>query len=507
MNLSPLIRVSNLSVREKHKNKLLIKDISFDLFQNELLAITGESGAGKSVTLQTITKILAENLEVTSGEVYYKNQEILSLSPKSFQKYRGRFISIVFQSSIEYLNATLPCKTQMEDVILAHNPMSRKQAYVKAIKHLQELGIEDPERILRSYPHEISGGQRQRLMLAMALSCDPEVLILDEPTASIDKKNYLILLDIIKSLKDKRNLGLILVSHDLHFIRAIADRIMILKEGKIEEEGISNIVFNKPRRLYTQTLINKEHLKPEASMEVTSEKLPLLAFKNVSKSYQSKNRWRSEPKHVVLTDLSFELHKKDRLGIIGKSGVGKSTLAKLIVQLESPTKGEIFFEGKNIQRASTEEIIILRKKIQLIFQDTYASFDPLYKIKHAMMEVVNLVNPKASFLQKKQLILDVLKQVNLGPKILEALPQNLSGGEIQRACIARALIVKPKLLICDESINALDKLNQIDILKLLEKLQSDLDISYIIISHDDTIIESFCNKVIELKNRLMLTID
>jgi len=524
---SKLLAVDELSISFFTEGKWveIIHNISYDLSPNEILGIVGESGSGKSVSSLAILGLLPKNIsKITNGRIVFEEKDLTSLAPKAFQKLRGNDIAMIFQEPMSSLNPSMTCGKQVLEILRQHTPLSRTKAKAEVLSLFEKVKLPLPERVFKAYPHEISGGQKQRVMIAMAIACKPKILIADEPTTALDVTVQKEIILLLKQLQAEEGMSIIFISHDLSLVSEIADRILVMYKGEIVEQGKVETVFKSPKHLYTKALINS---KP--SMEVRLKQLPtiadfinkntdrsiistearqlqhkklyaqspLLEVVNLEKEYLSKAGWFSKPEHFKAVDgVSFKLYRGETLGLVGESGCGKSTLANAILQLDKATAGHIFYKGVDITSLSNSKIRALRKDIQIIFQDPYASLNPRLSVGQAIFEPMQVHQIGASDKARKQKVLDLLENVGLEASVYNRYPHEFSGGQRQRIGIARAIALEPELIVCDESVSALDISVQAQVLNLLNDLKANYGFTYIFISHDLAVVKYMSDQLI-----------
>lgn len=507
------------------KGKTILKNISFEIKTNEIVAMVGESGSGKSLTALSLLGLLpTEKISIDSGSIQFNNKELLNLDEAQWQTIRGNQISMVFQEPQSSLNPTMRCGHQVEEIIKEHykNKYSADERKSKVINAFDRVKLPNPERIYSAYPHEISGGQKQRVMIAMALMNEPSLLIADEPTTALDVQVQKEIIDLLKELQQEYKMSILFISHDLSLVSQLADKIVVLYQGSVVEIGTPQEIFKTPKEQYTRALIqarpkpNKRLKKlptiEDFKLKVIEEELvslkernkrlekiyaqePLLSVRNLNKTYTSRNGFfGKQEKFTAINDLSFDLYPGETLGLVGASGCGKSTLGKALVYLNKPSKGEIFYKGKSLSKLNSSEIRRLRTEVQFIFQDPYAALHPQKKIGNAILEPIE-AHQILPLNQRKNRVIDLLDQVGLNQSYFNRYPHELSGGQRQRVVIARALAVDPSVLICDESVAALDISVQAQVLNLLNELQEKLKLSYLFISHDLSVVQFISDKI------------
>ncbi|MDB2456883.1 ABC transporter ATP-binding protein [Flavobacteriaceae bacterium] len=526
--MAKLNNKNNVKVRDfslSIKGKTILKNISFEIKTNEIVAMVGESGSGKSLTALSLLGLLpTEKISIDSGSIQFNNKELLNLDEAQWRTIRGNQISMVFQEPQSSLNPTMRCGHQVEEIIKEHykNKYSADERKSKVINAFDRVKLPNPERIYSAYPHEISGGQKQRVMIAMALMNEPSLLIADEPTTALDVQVQKEIIDLLKELQQEYKMSILFISHDLSLVSQLADKIVVLYQGSVVEIGTPQEIFKTPKEQYTRALIqarpkpNKRLKKlptiEDFKLKVIEEELvslkernkrlektyaqePLLSVRNLNKTYTSRNGFfGKQEKFTAINDLSFDLYPGETLGLVGASGCGKSTLGKALVYLNKPSKGEIFYKGKSLSKLNSSEIRRLRTEVQFIFQDPYAALHPQKKIGNAILEPIE-AHQILPFNQRKNRVIDLLDQVGLNQSYFNRYPHELSGGQRQRVVIARALAVDPSVLICDESVAALDISVQAQVLNLLNELQEKLKLSYLFISHDLSVVQFISDKI------------
>ena len=528
LNKEILLNVKNLCVRtlENSQHQNLIDGVSFDIKKNEIVGLIGESGSGKSLTSLSILGLLEKNKFNISGEIIFNGNNLLDLDNNAMMEIRGSEISMIFQEPMSALNPTMKIGKQIFEVFKAHKNLSFKNTTERIKKLIKKVKLDNVENLLDKYPHQISGGQKQRVMIVMALSCNPQLLIADEPTTALDVTIQKEIIEILKNLQKSEKLSILFISHDLRLISNISDKILIMKNGKIIEQGSNKNIINYPKENYTKALLSliihdKKRLKKLPTVESFDKNFkeeaetkkernkrikniysgkPILEIKNVSKFYNtSKNLFRNNKSFKALSQISLKLFKGETLGLIGESGSGKTTLSNAILKIHEFEKGEILFKGKDISKIKERELLEFRKNVQIIFQDPYASLNPLQNIFQIISEPIKFhrICLKNEVYEKcKELISDV----GLNENFLSRYPHELSGGQRQRVCIARAISVNPEVLICDESVSALDVSIQATVLNLLNLLKKKYNFTYIFISHDLSVVKYMSDKIIVLYN-------
>jgi len=518
-----VLAINNLSISFVENE--VIHNISYQLYQNEILGIVGESGSGKSVSSLAILGLLPKKIsKITSGNIVYNDVDLTTLSAKAFQNIRGKKIAMIFQEPMSSLNPSMTCGKQVQEILLQHNKLSKQAAKAETITLFEKVKLPDVHRVYDAYPHEISGGQKQRVMIAMAISCKPDILIADEPTTALDVTVQKNIVQLLKELQVETKMSIIFITHDLSLISEIAHRVLVMYKGDIVEQGDVSTIFKTPQHVYTKALINsrpslKTRLKVLPTIQdylnnttktdiITSEerqlnheklysKPPLLEVINVEKAYISKSGLFTKPDiFKAVNDVSFKLYEGETLGLVGESGCGKSTLGNAILQLDKATAGQILYKGIDITKLSNTEIKKLRKDIQIIFQDPYSSLNPRMPVGEAIMEPMKVHKLYNSDAERKEKAIEILNKVGLSETYFNRYPHEFSGGQRQRIGIARTIALQPKLIVCDESVSALDISVQAQVLNLLNQLKETFGFTYIFISHDLAVVKYMSDQLL-----------
>ena len=525
-NKKILLDVNNLCVNisEKLKNKRLLNRVSFNIKKNEIVGLIGESGSGKSLTSLSILRLLEKDKFNISGKISFDSKNIVKLDEKDMLQIRGSEISMIFQEPMSALNPTMKIGKQIFEVFNSRKNISVEDASSRVKSLIKKVRLDGVEDLFEKYPHQISGGQKQRVMIVMALSCNPKLLIADEPTTALDVTVQKEIIEILKGLQKSEKLSILFISHDLKLVSTISDRIIIMRKGEIVEHGSNKQIFNSPKDDYTKALLSviiddSKRLKVLPTIETFSKKnkkiseaknerkkrldniyskKPILEIKNLSKFYNtSKNLFVKNNGFKALEKINLKLYKGETLGLIGESGSGKTSLSNAILKIHKFEEGQILFNGKDISKINGKELLGFRKNIQIVFQDPYASLNPLKNIYQVISEplIFHKICKKDEVYDKcKELVTDV----GLSENYLERYPHELSGGQRQRVCIARAISVKPQVLICDESVSALDVSIQATVLNLLNQLKQKYSFTYIFISHDLSVVKYMSDKILVL---------
>ncbi|GGW56769.1 peptide/nickel transport system ATP-binding protein [Winogradskyella epiphytica] len=522
-----LLKVEGLEISffKDKIEKQIIKNISFEIQTNEIVAVVGESGSGKSISSLALMGLLPKQIsKITSGSITFDNKNLVSLSERDFQSIRGQEIAMIFQEPMSSLNPSMRCGRQVEEILQQHLKLSASEIKTEVINLFDKVKLPYPERMYKAYPHEISGGQKQRVMIAMAIACKPKLLIADEPTTALDVTVQKEILELLKDIQKDTKMSILFISHDLSLVSELADRVLVMYQGEIVEQGTTNEIFNSPKNNYTKALIAarpstdyrlkqlptiSDFMTNKVSDAVISdvdrrknhEKLyaqaPLIEIINVEKTYFSKTGWFSKDRSFNAVDgVSFKVYPGETLGLVGESGCGKSTLGNAILQLDKATSGQILYKGKEITNLSTSEMRALRKDIQIIFQDPFASLNPRLTVGNAIIEPMKVHNIGTSNASRKEKVIDILEKVGLDASAFDRYPHEFSGGQRQRVGIARTIALEPQLIVCDESVSALDISVQAQVLNLLNDLKHQFGFTYIFISHDLAVVKYMADQLL-----------
>ena len=521
------LKIDKLSVNYRMRKETVyaVKNINLDVKKGEILGLVGESGSGKSTLGNAIINLIDEPGKISNGKVILDGINIHE-NLEDIQKYRGKKIGLIFQDPQTSLNPLLTIGEQLIETIQTHLDLDFKNSKNRAITLLQEVGIKDAENRFDNYPHQFSGGMRQRVVISLALCCEPELLIADEPTTALDVSIQSQILELIKTLTKERNLAVILITHDMGVISETADRVAVMKDGVLVEIGSTKEILTDPKEIYTKSLISsvpptnkkisrfkiiekKENSEKSVNIKIldrwNKRKLTsqnLIEVKNIKKTFQE-GMFTETSKNTVMAvdDVSFNIKEGESFGLVGESGSGKSTIAKMIVNLFKPSSGEIFFDNICITKIKKDkEMMNFRKQIQMIFQDPYSSLNGRLKVEEIIAEPIKLHNPTITNNDLDNYINDLLESVELSKKSSSRYSHEFSGGQRQRISIARALATQPRLLVCDEPTSALDVSIQAQILNLLKDLQEQLNLTILFISHDLPVVRQMCDRIGVLKN-------
>lgn len=542
--MTPLLTIKNLCIKFKNEAELntAVNNNSFDVMPGELVAIVGESGSGKSVTALSILQLLPKQAVVT-GEILFNEEEqvdLLKLKDKRITEIRGNKIAMIFQEPMTSLNPVFTCGFQVMEAIRLHQKVTKETARQKAIELFEKVKLPDPVNLINRYPHELSGGQKQRVMIAMAMSCNPALLIADEPTTALDVTVQKTILELIKSLQQQNNMGVIFITHDFGVVADIAEKILVMYKGEIVEQGFTKDILHAPKHPYTKALlacrpagktkdkrlpvvsdflekeisqklkdksqnidlVHADHIQTTNNPLYPAGKLkstnPILEIKNLNVHFPVKKNFFGKATHYfkAVDEVSFTVQQGDIVGLVGESGCGKTTLGRSILQLIKPTSGKISLEGKDLTQTNAEVLRHMRKDLQIVFQDPYGSLNPRLTIGDAILEPLKVHAVLSNTKQRKDKVMELLEKVNLDINHFNRYPHQFSGGQRQRICIARALALNPSFLIFDESVSALDVSVQAQVLNLINDLKKEFGFTAIFISHDLSVVHYICNRIL-----------
>jgi peptide/nickel transport system ATP-binding protein len=527
MNESPLLIVKDLSISffENELEKKIIKSISYQLQPNQITAIVGESGSGKSISSLALMGLLPRRIsKITSGSIEFDQTDLATLKSKAFQKIRGKSIAMIFQEPMSSLNPSMRCGQQVFEILKKHSSFKVTAIKSEVLSLFEKVKLPDPQRAYNAYPHEISGGQKQRVMIAMAIACKPKLLIADEPTTALDVTVQKDILELLREIKNETQMSILFISHDLSLVGEIADRIMVMYNGEIVEQGTTQTIFKNPSHNYTNALIGArpsttKRLKrlptisdfmndgidqtiiSKSDRTKAQQKLyakdPILEVTDLEKQYFSKACWFVKQTPFKAVDkVSFKIYPGETLGLVGESGCGKSTLGNAILQLDKATSGTIQYYGQDITNLNKLDLRKLRKDIQIIFQDPFASLNPRMTVGEAILEPMKVHNIGKDKKERISMVLDILSKVGLDETSFTNYPHEFSGGQRQRVGIARTIALQPKLIVCDESVSALDISVQAQVLNLLNDLKDQFGFTYIFISHDLAVVKYMSDQLL-----------
>ena len=498
--MNKLLSVSSLDVKFNLRDSVFhaVKNASFEISENEIVGLVGESGSGKSVTAMSLMRLLPEPKAEfgANSKISFRDNDVLSLPANQLRLTRGSEISMIFQEPMTSLNPFHKVGKQIQESIRLHQKLTKEESKNEAINLMKLVEIPDSKNRYHSYPYELSGGQRQRIMIAMALANKPKLLIADEPTTALDVTIQAQILDLISKLRNEVGMAVLFITHDLGLIESFSEKVIVMKEGEIVEQGQTKEIFSNPQHAYTKMLLASEPKPLESTQKDESVSLEV---KSLSVRFNLKNNsFMARKQFTAVDDVTFKINTNSTVGLVGESGSGKSTLGKAIAGLLN-YEGEILFDGKNLAKISGSERQRIKKDIQIIFQDPFGSLSPRMTVGEIIGEGLD-VHFDLKKNEKVSLIKDSMKDVGLNPEHMFKYPHEFSGGQRQRIAIARSIILKPKLLILDEPTSALDRSIQIQVLELLKKLQKKLKLTYLFISHDLKVIRSISDYIFVMQN-------
>lgn len=532
-----LLSVENLSVSFKGENKQFIetvKGISFQIPANTTVALVGESGSGKSVTSLATMGLLPKGQSriAENSKIIFEGKDLLSLSSKQMRAICGKDIAMIFQEPMSSLNPVFTVGDQIAEIMRIHLNMGRKQARQRTLELLTEVGIPSPESKIDAYPSQLSGGQQQRVMIAMAIACEPKLLIADEPTTALDVTIQKQILDLLETLRKRRQMSMLFITHDLALVSEIADEVIVMRHGEIREQGLAKAVLEQPQDAYTKALLlcrpqlsHRPYRLPVISDFMQAQDVPvteamslpevdfaerkrglvggeeiILEVRDLKKSFFSRKGLFGKDEFQAVKGASFQLAKGKTLGLVGESGSGKTTIGLLLMRLQQASGGQALFQGKDILAMSEKEFAQYQRKIQIIFQNPYASLNPRFTVGQILMEPMQVHKIGANDNERKKMALELLERVSLPAQAFDRYPHEFSGGQRQRIAIARCLTLKPEILICDESVSALDVSVQAQVLNLLQDLQDEFGLSYIFISHDLSVVKYISDQIMVMNH-------
>ena len=523
-----LVTVEQMSIRLGGVE--VVSDLDFSVHHNEILGIVGESGSGKSVTAMSLMGLLPNQGEsLRASRMDFAGQSLIPFDEKQFQALRGKQMGMVFQDPMSALNPSIRCGKQVLEMLDLHSPQSKKDQHAFMLSLLNKVKLPDPKSIANRYPHQLSGGQQQRVLIAIAIACNPKLLIADEPTTALDPEVQEEIMALLKSIQLQSKMSIVLISHDLNLVQRWADRVLVLNKGVCEEVGTAKQLFQRPQSPYTKGLINAvppvdrrpKRLQTVQDFinggvkhpnETTRERKkrhkriyqqpPILEVKGLEKIFRQ-----GKQSHRVLGEIDFSLYPGETLGLVGSSGSGKSTLGNCLLKLTHPDRGEIYYSGTKIDTLKGEVLRQYRKDVQLIFQDPFSSLNPKQKVEKILTEPMLVHNIGANKAERIDRAVQLLKQVGLEAAHMNAYPHMFSGGQRQRIGIARALAVEPKLVVCDESVSALDRSVQAQVLNLLNELKETYGFTYLFIAHDLEVVRYMSDRILHLQNGNIMILD
>ncbi|WP_282174590.1 ABC transporter ATP-binding protein [Vibrio diabolicus] len=501
MSSKTILSVSNLSVSFTTNDGIVdaVKNVSFDLKAGETLSIVGESGSGKSVSTNALMKLLPDNAILhTNSSIMFEGSSILDKTEREMQSVRGDRIGMIFQEPMTSLNPYMRVGIQVAEAIMCHRPVDRRKAKARVLELFELVHMPEPEKAYSKYPHEFSGGQLQRIMIAMALINEPDILIADEPTTALDVTVQAEVLHLIKEIQAQMGMAILFITHDLGVVKHFADRVIVMCKGEVVEEGETQTLFEDPKHKYTRMLINSI---PKGSKDPISESATqLLKADDIRVKFLIKSHFIASKNEYfeAVKGISLELKQGETLGIVGESGSGKSTLGRALIGL-LPSTGKIEYKGQDMALLTNKESFELKKDVQMVFQDPYGSLSPRMTIGEIITEGLTVHQPTLSKKERMQKARDVLREVRLDPASINRYPHEFSGGQRQRIAIARALILEPSFILLDEPTSALDRSVQLTVIDLLKDLQKKHNIGYLFISHDLSVVKALSDRVLVMQ--------
>jgi len=499
-----------------------VKGVSFDVPENSTVALVGESGSGKSVTAMSTLNLLPDNA-VRSGRVLWQGKDLLQAGLPELQALRGKEIACVFQDPMSSLNPVFNVGQQLCEPLMKHLGLSARQAMARAEELLNEVGIPEPRRRLESYPHEMSGGQQQRVMIAMALACEPKLLIADEPTTALDVTIQRQIIELLARLQGKHRMSVLFISHDLGLVGEIARHVVVMRNGIVREQGATADIFERPQDGYTKALLAcrpslegnparlmviDDHIAGRELLQQAKPKDPdapvVLEVRGLAKSFWLKQGVFGKREFKAVQNVNFKLRKGHTLGVVGESGSGKTTMGLTLLRLHEPTGGEVIFDGKNLLKLSDSERLPMRRRIQVVFQNPYASLNPRFTIGQTLVEPMTIHGIGKGLAEREQRARTLLEKVGLDGSAFGKYPHEFSGGQRQRVAIARCLTLNPEVLVLDEAVSALDVSVQAQVLNLLKDLQDEFGLSYVFISHDLAVVRFISDEVLVMKDGVVV---
>ena len=496
MTAPPAVSIKNLRIAlpKGAERPFAVDGVSLDLRPGKIVCVVGESGSGKSMCAHALMGLPPDTVTVTSGEIQFEGRDLLELDDDGWRDLRGRRLAMIFQEPMTALNPLMRIGDQMAEMFEAHGLLTPKERRAKALSLAREVGLPDPERIVRAYPHQLSGGQRQRAMIAMALALEPAVLVADEPTTALDVTTQAQILKLIRNLQRNRNMAVMFITHDFGVVADIADQVVVLRHGKVVEEGPASSVFNNPQHDYTKALLAAVPSMDPPAREPLDDQARAVEVIGLDKTYVTSGGWFREDRRVdAAREVNFNILKGETLGLVGESGSGKSSVARLVMRLIEADRGTVRIGETDLTQLSGKALRAERHRIQMIFQDPFASLNPRRKVGHIIADgpIAAGIDPKVAFGRAR----DLLKMVGLDAGALDRYPHEFSGGQRQRIGIARALALEPEIIVADEAVSALDVSVQAQVLRLLEDLKARLGLSMLFITHDLRVAAQICDRI------------
>ena len=528
-SMTPLLSIQDLKVAFRMgegRRADAVKGISFDVPENATVALVGESGSGKSVTAMSVLNLLPDNAERSGRILFSKDgqvRDLLGAQPRELRAMRGKEIACVFQDPMSSLNPVFTVGNQLVEPLVTHLGLSHRQALVRAEELLGEVGIPEPKRRLGSYPHEMSGGQQQRVMIAMALACEPRLLIADEPTTALDVTIQRQIIELLARLKASHRMSVLFISHDLALVGEIADQVVVMRHGSVREQGPVARIFESPQDAYTKALLAcrpslqgnparllviDDHIAGRTTQAESRPKAAdapvVLEVRSLAKSFWLREGLFGKREFKAVQNVNFQLRRGHTLGVVGESGSGKTTMGLTLLRLHEPTGGEVIFDGRNLLTLTDRERQAMRRRIQIVFQNPYASLNPRFTVGQTLVEPMALHGIGASTTEREERARRMLEKVGLDGSAFGKYPHEFSGGQRQRVAIARCLTLEPEVLVLDEAVSALDVSVQAQVLNLLKDLQDELGLAYVFISHDLAVVRFISDEVLVMKDGVVV---
>jgi len=493
-----LLAISNLTIAlpPGADRPLAAEEVSLEVKPKEIVCIVGESGSGKSLTAHAVMGLLPRGIAATGGSILFDGADLLREPPDVLRRRRGRDIAMIFQDPMAALNPVLTIGRQVTEQIRAHEDISEAAALKRAAGLLAEMGLKDVATLLQAYPHQLSGGQRQRVMIAMAVSLGPRLLIADEPTTALDVTTQAQILKLIRRLQAEREMSVLFITHDFGVVADIADKVVVMRHGRVVESGTTAQVLGEPAHSYTRALIAAVP-KGDRYLPVQADSAPLVAVKNLTKRFRRGGLFSRAPHVTAVDGVSLTLRRGETLGIVGESGSGKSTLARCVIRLLDPDGGEVRLEDADIAHMKEKSLRPLRRRIQMVFQDPFSSLNPRERISDIL-----IAGPRSfgeNLEEARARAAETLRLVGLNPQTMHRFPHEFSGGQRQRIGLARALMLRPDVLIADEPVSALDVTVQAQVLKLLDEVRQQMNLAMLFITHDMRVAAEVCHRVMVMR--------
>ena len=495
----PLVRIENLTVGlpPGADRPLAVEDASLQVGQNQIVCIVGESGSGKSLAAHAVMGLLPRGVSASGGKIFFDGVDLLKEPPEAMRKRRGRDIAMIFQDPMAALNPVVAIGHQVAEQIRAHRSMFEGQALNQAGEMLEQMGLKDVGGLLKAYPHQLSGGQRQRVMIAMALSLSPKLLIADEPTTALDVTTQAQILALIKRMQTARDMSVLLITHDFGVVADMADTVSVMRHGRIVESGDTKTVLGSPAHSYTRALIAAVP-KGECRLGAAPASAPVVKVDGLTKRFRRGGLFSRAPAITALDNIALTLSRGETLGVVGESGSGKSTLARCVIRLLDPDAGQVLLDGADIAHMKEKNLRPLRRRIQMVFQDPFSSLNPRQTVGDIVTAGPRAHGEDAKVARARAA--DMLSLVGLGPETMHRFPHEFSGGQRQRIGVARALMLKPDVLIADEPVSALDVTVQAQVLKLLDDVRRQMNLAMLFITHDMRVAAEICHRVMVMRH-------